>query len=111
MLDRLRSWTPFDADALLDDIAVALGEVTPATSEVARLLHRLRSALPQLVGIAVASGACRKVEYVAVLVRRARAVTEQPDTGTALGLRQAGWCCHELLDQLVAGGYIKGVPP
>lgn len=55
VLDRLRSWTPLDGNALLDDVATALDDVPPAEAEAVRLTARLQGQLAQLLDIAVAA--------------------------------------------------------
>lgn len=105
VLDRLRGWTVFDGDAVLDDVASALDDVPPAEEDTEELAERLRGHLARLVNIALAAEA-EQDTAAAQLIEQARLlrVEDLPgDLWTATGhLRRLGWTANELLDRLVA---------
>lgn len=111
VLVKIREWQVFDGDALLDDVAVALDEVTPAEEYVEDIARRLRGHLMRLVSIAVATEAEQRDEETTRLVERARMVGSEEAPGDrwqAVGyLRRMGWTANELLEQLVATRYLK----
>ncbi|PCG85477.1 hypothetical protein CIB93_14075 [Streptomyces sp. WZ.A104] len=113
VLDRLRSWTPLDGDALLDDVATALDDVPPAEAEAVRLTARLQGQLAQLLDIAVAAESGRRDGYVATLVQRARELAREAPCGMPSErvphLRQVAWVAGELLDRLAARRELKTV--
>ncbi|MEU9779152.1 DUF6415 family natural product biosynthesis protein [Streptomyces sp. NPDC047968] len=110
-LDRLRSWTPLDGDALLDDVATALDDVPPDEAEAGRITGRLQDQLTQLLNIA-AAGSGLQDRYVAALVQRARELFQQWPAGESLAhvsLRQVAWVAGELFDRLAAHHELKAV--
>lgn len=111
LLARIRTWTPLDGDALLDDVASVLDDVPPSEDETEEIAERLRGHLMQLVHIATANGIEEKSAYGADLVQRARTLRVEEVPGDhrqgILHLRQLGWATNELLDQLVALKFIK----
>jgi hypothetical protein len=106
LLHHLRSWTPLDAVALLDDVATALDDLAPCEEEAEEITQRLCGHLLQLVNIALASGADRRSPYADALVRRSLTLRVEKMPGNhrhaMLHLRQVGWVTGELLDHLVA---------
>ncbi|MEV6590961.1 DUF6415 family natural product biosynthesis protein [Streptomyces acidicola] len=111
VLVKIREWQVFDGEALLDDVAVALDEVTQAEEDVEDIAWRLRGHLTRLVNIAVAAEAERRDEETARLLERARMVGSEEAPGDcreAVGyLRRMGWTANELLEQLVVTKYLK----
>jgi hypothetical protein len=111
LLERIRTWTPLDGTALLDDVAAVLDGVPPSEEETEEIAERLRGYLMQLVNIAVTSEADQRSKYAEILVQRARDLRAEEMSGdhrrAVLHLRQMGWVTSELLDQLVALKSIK----
>lgn len=111
LLARIRTWTPLDGEALLDDVASVLDDVPPSEDETEEIAERLRGHLMQLVHIAIANGIEEKSTYGADLVQRARTLRAEEVPGDhrqgVLHLRKLGWVTNELLDQLVALNFIK----
>ncbi len=105
VLDRLRSWGPFDGRALLDDVAAALDDVPPSERDAAQLAERLRGLLARLVTISVASEA-EQDPTAAQLVLRARTLHADPlpcgRQEAIAHLRRLGWTANELHDRLAA---------
>jgi cell division septum initiation protein DivIVA len=111
MLARFRTWTPFDGDALLDDVADALDTVLPPDAEVEQLSSRLRAHLTHLTSVAATAKAEERDKRAAQLVARARQTREEEPPGdyqqAAGHLRRMGWAVNELLDLLVATGCVE----
>lgn len=99
LLAKVQRWTPFDGDALLDD-------VVPPEEDLDVLAERLRGHLMQLVDIAVAAGADDKDPEADRLIRQARTVRAEDMPGNywqAVGhLRRMAWSLNELLERLSA---------
>ncbi|WP_432041777.1 DUF6415 family natural product biosynthesis protein [Streptomyces cadmiisoli] len=110
VLTKIRHWTPFDGDALLDDIGAVLDDVVPSEEHSEEFARRLRGHLMQLVNIAVAAGAEEDIT-AAQLIRQARVLrtAEVPgDRWKAVGhLRRMGWTLSELYERLVAAKCLK----
>ncbi|MFI8860425.1 DUF6415 family natural product biosynthesis protein [Streptomyces prasinus] len=106
VLDRLRTWRPFDGDALLDDVAAALDDVVPAEEDLAEIAERLRGHLMRLVDIALAAEEDQRDAASAQLIEQARTLRAEEVPGDhwkAVGhLRRMGWTVSELLERLVA---------
>ncbi|MFJ4010873.1 DUF6415 family natural product biosynthesis protein [Streptomyces sp. NPDC090026] len=106
VLHKVRAWTPFNPEALLDDVAEALDEVAPDEQDVDDLVQRLRGNLMQLVDIAVATEAGQKDQDAHRLIHQARTIRSEEMPGDhrqAIGhLRRMGWTANELLERLVA---------
>jgi len=62
VLEKIRTWQPFDGGALLDDVAEVLDNVMPDEEDVEELGQRLRGHLMRLVDIAIAAGAEQRDE-------------------------------------------------
>ncbi|MFE0865957.1 DUF6415 family natural product biosynthesis protein [Streptomyces rochei] len=111
VLARLQQWTPFDGDAVLEDVGVALDDVAPREEEVEACAARLDGHLAKLVDIAVASGAGQEDADAGLLVRRAqdvRKVQVSDSCWSAVAhLRRLAWSVNELLDYLAATGCIR----
>ncbi|MGP4089119.1 DUF6415 family natural product biosynthesis protein [Streptomyces sp. KR55] len=105
LLAAMQAWTPFDGDALLDDVGTVLDDVMPREEDAEELAERLRGHLMRLVDIAVANEAGED-DQAAELIGRAREVRaeEMPgDYWQAIGhLRRMAWTVNELLERLVA---------
>ncbi|MFD3504472.1 DUF6415 family natural product biosynthesis protein [Streptomyces sp. NPDC058678] len=106
VLARLRQWTPFDGDALLEDIGDVLDDVTPPEEDLPALAGRLDGDLTRLAAIAAACQAGHSDEPVGRLLGQARALVGQ---GLPAGYRQAlghlrrmAFTAHELSERLDA---------
>ncbi|WP_193511113.1 DUF6415 family natural product biosynthesis protein [Streptomyces griseoloalbus] len=112
VLNRLRGWTAFDGDALLDDVALALDDVAPAEEVTQEIAQRFLGHLMRLVNIAIAAEAGRDAD-AAQLIERARTLRTQGVPGDhrrAVGhLRRRGWIVNELLEQLVEARCLEKV--
>ncbi|KES02970.1 hypothetical protein BU52_32990 [Streptomyces toyocaensis] len=110
VLNRLRSWNPFDGGTLLDDVAVVLDDVPPAEEATEEIAERLHGHLMRLVNIAVAAEAERD-PAAAQLIQHARTLRGEDlpgDHGEAIvHLRRLGWTANELLERLVAVRCLK----
>ncbi|MFD8391083.1 DUF6415 family natural product biosynthesis protein [Streptomyces sp. NPDC059680] len=110
-LTAVRTWKPYDGDALLDDAGDVLDTVAPSEERVEELGQRLRGDLMQLVGIATTFEAekqdPRAVQRIGSARRSIQA--EMPgDYGRAVShLRRMGWAVQELLELLVEIGCVK----
>ncbi|WP_369228858.1 DUF6415 family natural product biosynthesis protein [Streptomyces sp. R21] len=106
VLDKVREWTPYDGDALLDDVGAVLDYQLPPEELHDELAQRLRGHLMQLVDIAVGANADQDDEAANRLIQQARAVRSQEmpdDHWKAVGhLRRMAWTANELLERLVA---------
>ncbi|EFL42333.1 conserved hypothetical protein [Streptomyces griseoflavus Tu4000] len=110
VLNRLRSWNPFDGGALLDDVAVVLDDVLPAEEATEEIAERLRGHLIRLSNIAIAAEAERDPAAVRPIeqARTLRCEDLPGDHWTAIGhLRRLGWTANELLERLVAVRCLK----
>ncbi|WP_030745702.1 hypothetical protein [Streptomyces sp. NRRL S-31] len=109
IVERMRGWQPFDADALLDDTGDALDAVVPADG--AALAWRLLGHLERLETIAVANRARDEDVATAVLLAQAGVLRSQAldaDRAGSVGwLRRMGWTVLLLHEQLVAAGCVR----
>ncbi|MEV5880793.1 DUF6415 family natural product biosynthesis protein [Streptomyces sp. NPDC052101] len=109
-LAKIRAWTPYDGDAVLDDVADALDTIATPEDRVEALGLRLRSHLMHLVGTALNYVAEEK-DQPEPRIKQARYLREQEIPGDyqqALGhLRRMGWAVNELLDLLVEHEIMK----
>lgn len=93
VLVKVRQWTPFDGEALLDDVGAVLDDVVPREEDLEEHAWRLRGHLMQLVNIALAAEAGHKDIEADRLIRHARDVRAQEMPAT-IGKRSgicAGW--------------------
>jgi len=106
VLEKLRRWTPYDDDALLEDVGAVLDDFVPSKDDVEGHAQRLRAHLVRLESIAVAQGASQRDPEADRLVRQARDVrAEELPAGhmAAVGhVRRLAWSVHELLERLTA---------
>ncbi|WP_081237386.1 DUF6415 family natural product biosynthesis protein [Streptomyces viridosporus] len=113
VLEKVREWQPFDGDAVLDDAAAALDDVSPATGAAEDIAERLRGHLAQMVTIAVATEEDRRDAVTAQLIEQARTLSAEDAPGDrwqAIGhLRRMGWIAGESLDRLVAARCLREV--
>ncbi|MFD4974846.1 DUF6415 family natural product biosynthesis protein [Streptomyces sp. NPDC058424] len=111
LLSKVQEWTPFDGDALLDDVGAVLDDVVPPKEDLDVLAQRLRGHLMQLVNIAVTSEAGDKDPEADRLIRQAHTVRAEAmpdDHRRAVGhLRRLGWTVNELLERLVAANCLR----
>lgn len=111
VLAGLRRWTPFDGDALFEDVGAVLDDVVPGAAELEDHAQRLRGHLMRLVDIAVAQEAGQSDPEVQRLIRQARDVRAQELPGghmNAVGhLRRMAWSVNELLERLAALRRVK----
>ncbi|NDL61128.1 hypothetical protein F7O44_29080 [Phytoactinopolyspora sp. XMNu-373] len=111
MLSKLRSWQPLDGEAVLDDIAAALDDMTPDEAEIAELVQRLCGHLARLTAIAVAAKADQRDAPTAALVQRGRVLRSVDVAGDRAvathHLRRIGWVTNELMEALVAAKCLK----
>lgn len=111
VLTKVRQWQPFDGDALLHDVGVALDDCIPPEEQVDGLAQRLRGHLMRLVDIAVAAEAEQRGTEAAQLIEQARTVRSEDlpgDHWKAVGqLRRMSWTVNELLERLVATRCLK----
>ncbi|MEV8597318.1 DUF6415 family natural product biosynthesis protein [Streptomyces sp. NPDC052012] len=111
VVDKIRQWTPYDDDALLEDVGAVLDDVVPSEDELADHAQRLRGHLMRLVAIAVAQEAGQSDPEADRLVHQARDVraAEMPgDHMAAVGhLRRMAWSVNELLERLTAIKCVK----
>ncbi|MFB7739944.1 DUF6415 family natural product biosynthesis protein [Streptomyces sp. NPDC056112] len=111
LLSKVQQWTPFDGDALLDDVGAVLDDVVPPKEDLDVLAQRLRGHLMQLVNIAVTSEAGDKDPEADRLIRQAHTVRAEAmpdDPRRAVGhLRRLGWTVNELLERLVAANCLR----
>jgi Family of unknown function (DUF6415) len=110
VLDKIRTWSPFVLDAVFDDLDRVLGELAPAAAELDELSDRLRGALTQLCGIAVADRNFLPDSDLLQLVERGRTLADEEAPGDyrhALGLtRRLAWTTSELIERLMAAQHI-----
>ncbi|MGC2997289.1 DUF6415 family natural product biosynthesis protein [Streptomyces sp. G35A] len=110
MLYRLRGWTAFDGDAVLDDVAAALDDVPPVEEDTVGIAEQLCGHLKRLVTIAVAAEA-EEDTATAQLIAQARTLHAKDVPGDyqrAVGhVRRLGWTASELFDRLVAVRCLK----
>ncbi|MER6406898.1 DUF6415 family natural product biosynthesis protein [Streptomyces viridosporus] len=113
VLEKVREWQPFDGDAVLDDAAAALDDVSPAAGAAEDIAERLRGHLAQMVTIAVAAEEDRRDAATAQLIDQVRTLSAEDAPGDrrqAIGhLRRMGWIAGELLDRLVAARCLREV--
>ncbi|MER5995936.1 DUF6415 family natural product biosynthesis protein [Streptomyces viridosporus] len=113
VLEKVREWQPFDGDAVLDDAAATLDDVSPAAGAAEDIAERLRGHLAQMVTIAVAAEEDRRDAATAQLIEQARTLSAEDAPGDrrqAIGhLRRMGWIAGELLDRLVAARCLREV--
>ncbi|MFC5220478.1 DUF6415 family natural product biosynthesis protein [Streptomyces coerulescens] len=106
LLAKVRQWTPFDGEVVLDDVGDVLDDVIPRETELASQCLRFRDHLLRLVQIAVATEAGHKDDQTALLIQQARLASAQPlptDHVQAVGhLRRMAWSVNELHERLVA---------
>ncbi|MEK8144014.1 DUF6415 family natural product biosynthesis protein [Streptomyces sp. M10(2022)] len=106
VLQKMRAWEPFDADALLDDVGTALDDVPPGEEYQEELAERLRGHLMRLVDIAIGGDADVKDATALTLIEHAREVRSKDmpgDPHRAVGhLRRMAWTVNELLERLLA---------
>ncbi|MFJ7016214.1 DUF6415 family natural product biosynthesis protein [Streptomyces albogriseolus] len=105
LLERVRTWQPFDGCALLGDVAAALDDVPPPEEGTAQLAERLRGHLARLVTIAVASEAGQDTTASAARVTGRTLQTEpwpRERRAATAHLRRLGWTANELHDRLAA---------
>ncbi|MET7716306.1 DUF6415 family natural product biosynthesis protein [Streptomyces sp. NPDC005407] len=112
LLGKMTGWTPYDAEALLDDVGDALDDLAPDRTELPVLVQRLQGHLKQLENIAIAAKADQRDAYAATLIERSRglrakAVPSEFDQAKGYMLR-VGWVVSELVDRLVATQCLKG---
>lgn len=107
LLSSLRSWTPLDGGAVLDDVAAA--DECLDTGAAAVIAGRLFGPLGQLADIAVCGQVVQSSAYVGLLVQQARVLGAEPQATIAdlPRLRRMAWIISELLDQLAALQVIK----
>ena len=105
LLAAVRKWTPFDGDAVLEDVGAVLDDVISREDDVEDLAERLRGHLMQLVDIGLTNKADED-EEAARLIARAREVpvADVPgDHWRAVGhLRRMAWTVNELVERLGA---------
>ncbi|MET9861929.1 DUF6415 family natural product biosynthesis protein [Streptomyces smyrnaeus] len=109
VMAKMRTWRPFDGEAVLDAVGDALDYVKPGDEEeLAKLLH---GHLAQLVMIAVANEAEERDTYAATLIRQARTLAQESVPAqrheAVAHLRRLGWVTNELLDRLVETRRLK----
>ncbi|WP_307128622.1 DUF6415 family natural product biosynthesis protein [Streptomyces sp. B1I3] len=113
VLQKMRVWEPFDAGALLDDVATALDDVPPAAEYQEELAARLRGRLVRLVDIAIGGDADVEDATALTLIEHARDIrsTDMPgDPRRAVGhLRRMAWTGNELLERLLVTRQLTNV--
>ncbi|MGP3749926.1 DUF6415 family natural product biosynthesis protein [Streptomyces sp. IBSNAI001] len=113
VLQKMRVWEPFDADALLDDVGTALDDVPPAEKHQRELAQRLRGHLAQLVDIAISGEADVKDTAALSLIENARDLRSEVMSGdprrAVVHLRRMAWTVNELLERLLATGQLTNV--
>ncbi|WND39988.1 DUF6415 family natural product biosynthesis protein [Streptomyces sp. BB1-1-1] len=111
VLTKLRQWTPYDGEAVLDDVGAVLDDVLPPRDLLADLAVRLRGHLARLADIAVATEADQADHEAKRLVRQARAVCAQQapvaHAPTVGQLRRLAWAVNELLERLTVLGCLR----
>jgi hypothetical protein len=112
VLTKLRHWTGYDGDAVLDDVGMVLDDVVPRVEDVEDHAACLRKHLHRLVHVAVATGTCQGVAEAHLLIQHAQEVCALDLPGgylPAVGhLRRLAWAVNELHDLLVALHALKG---
>lgn len=110
LLQKMRAWEPFDADALLDDVATVLDDVPPAEEHQDGLAACLRGHLVRLVDIALGGDADVEDPIALALIERARDMRSAAMPGnprSAVGhLRRMAWTVNELLERLSETGHL-----
>lgn len=111
VLAKIRQWTPYDGDALLEDVGAVLDDVVPREEELEDHARRLGGHLMRLVDIAVAAEAGQDDQEADRLIRQAREVRALKMPGghlPAVGyLRRMAWSVNELLERLAVVGHLK----
>lgn len=111
VLTKLRQWTPYDGDTVLDDVGAVLDDVLPPRDLLADLAVRLHGHLARLADIAVATEADQADLEAARLIRQARAVCAQQASvahvPTVGQLRRLAWAVNELLERLTVIGCLR----
>ncbi|MEU8606262.1 DUF6415 family natural product biosynthesis protein [Streptomyces parvulus] len=111
VLTKLRRWTPYDGETVLDDVGAVLDDVLPPQDVLAELAVRLCGHLARLADIAVAAEAGQEDLEADRLIRRARAVCAQQASVArvpAVGqLRRLAWAVNELLERLTVLGCLR----
>lgn len=111
VLTKLRQWTPYDGETVLDDVGAALDDVLPPQDLLADLAVRLRGHLAQLADIAVATEAGQEDLEADRLIQQARAVCAQQapvaHVPTVGQLRRLAWAVNELLERLTDLGCLR----
>ncbi|MFG3361282.1 DUF6415 family natural product biosynthesis protein [Streptomyces griseofuscus] len=109
-LAKVRAWSPYDGDAMLDDVADALDPVPTPEDNVEELRQRLRGHLMQLLGITANYGAGDR-EQPDPRIKQASSMCEEEMQGDyrqgLAHLRRMGWAVNELLDLLVEREIVK----
>ncbi|WP_329212382.1 DUF6415 family natural product biosynthesis protein [Streptomyces sp. NBC_01708] len=113
VLQKMRVWEPFDADALLDDVGTALDDVPPAEKHQREHAQRLRGHLAQLVDIAMSGEADVKDTAALSLIENARDLRSEVMSGdlrrAVVHLWRMAWTVNELLERLLATGQLTNV--
>ncbi|EFL29514.1 conserved hypothetical protein [Streptomyces viridochromogenes DSM 40736] len=77
VIAKFRRWTPFDGEALLDDVCAVPDDVVPSADEFEGHAERLGGHLMRLVDIALAAEAHQMDDEATRLIRQAREVRAQ----------------------------------
>ncbi|MET8905740.1 DUF6415 family natural product biosynthesis protein [Streptomyces sp. NPDC004538] len=111
VLTKLRQWTPYDGEMVLDDVGAVLDDVLPPQDVLGDLAVRLCGHLARLADIAVATEAGQADLEAERLVRQARAVcAQQASVGrvpTVGQLRRLAWAVNELQERLTVLGCLR----
>ncbi|MFD5806722.1 DUF6415 family natural product biosynthesis protein [Streptomyces sp. NPDC127020] len=111
VLTKLRQWTPYDGEAVLDDVGAVLDDVLPPPNVLADLAVRLSGHLARLADIAVATEAGQADPDADRLIRQARAVCAQQASVTQVPtmgqLRRLAWAVNELQERLTVLGCLR----
>nr|WP_272924199.1 DUF6415 family natural product biosynthesis protein [Streptomyces sp. SID5789] len=107
----MRQWTPYDGEAVLDDVGAVLDDVLPPQDVLADLAMRLSGHLARLADIAVATEAGQADPDADRLIRQARAVCAQQASVTQVPtmgqLRRLAWAVTELQERLTVLGCLR----
>ncbi|MGW2474923.1 DUF6415 family natural product biosynthesis protein [Streptomyces sp. NPDC001665] len=111
VLERIKNWTPFDVEAVFDDLDTAIGDQPPPVATTGALVDRLRGHLKQLSDIALADEQYPPTVEMVRLVARGIPLREERapvDYRQAVGLaRRLAFVASDLVEELIEARYIK----